>query len=79
VFLARRYTVSRSRQECVGMSPPVAEKMMNYSWPGNVRELQNWSAVAFTRFAELTVDDLPEKIRDYKSSNVTIPVSALRS
>ena len=38
-----------------------------YDWPGNVRELQNAleRAVALTRFDEITVDDLPEKIRDY--------------
>jgi len=58
-----------------GLSPPVAEKLMAYHWPGNVRELQNCieRAVAFTRFDELTVDDLPEKIRDYRSSDVSVP------
>lgn len=40
-----------------------------------MRELQNCieRAVAFTRFDELTVEDLPEKIRDYKSTDLTIP------
>ena len=43
-----------------------------YAWPGNVRELQNCieRAVALARFEEITVDDLPEKIRDYAPSHV---------
>jgi two-component system response regulator HydG len=53
----------------------VAEKLMAYTWPGNVRELQNCieRAVAFTRFDAVTVDDLPEKIRDYRSTDLGIP------
>ena len=43
-------------------------------WPGNVRELRNVieRAVALTRFDKLTLEDLPEKIRDYRSSQVVI-------
>ncbi len=57
-----------------GISPPAAERLMGYDWPGNVRELQNAieRAVALTRFAEITVEDLPEKIREYKSSHVLV-------
>jgi DNA-binding NtrC family response regulator len=57
-----------------GISAPAAEKLLCYEWPGNVRELQNAveRAVALTRFAELTVDDLPAKIRDYRSSHVIV-------
>jgi two-component system, NtrC family, response regulator AtoC len=78
LFLAQHFLKQYSQQtakKVVGLSPPVAEKLMAYTWPGNVRELQNCieRAVAFTRFDELTVDDLPEKIRDYRSSNVGIP------
>jgi two-component system response regulator HydG len=78
LFLAQHFVKQFSQQtskDVVGLSPPVAEKLMAYSWPGNVRELQNCieRAVAFTRFGELTVDDLPEKIRDYRSSDVSIP------
>ena len=29
-------------------------------------------AVALTRFSEICVDDLPEKIRDYRSSHVVV-------
>jgi DNA-binding NtrC family response regulator len=57
-----------------GISAPAADKLIGYDWPGNVRELQNAleSAVALTRFAEITIDDLPEKIRDYRSSHVLV-------
>src|SRR4051812_28797675 len=60
------------RKEVAGISTPAAEKLIRYEWPGNVRELQNAveSAVALTRFSEILVEDLPEKIRDYKSSHV---------
>ncbi len=64
----------RAGKQVVGMSEGVAEKLLAYSWPGNVRELRNVieRAVALTRFDKLTVDDLPEKIRDYRSSQVVI-------
>jgi two-component system response regulator HydG len=61
-------------KEVRGIATPAAERLLSYDWPGNVRELQNAleSAVALTRFSEITVDDLPEKIRDYKSSHVIV-------
>ena len=48
--------------------------MLLYSWPGNVRELRNVveRAVALTRHDKLTIDDLPEKIRDFRGSQVVI-------
>ena len=54
-----------------GISPAAAERLMSYPWPGNVRELQNCveRAVALARFDQISVDDLPAKIRDYKSSH----------
>ena len=54
-----------------GISPPAAERLMSYPWPGNVRELQNCieRAVALARFDQISIDDLPEKVRDYKSSH----------
>ncbi|HEY1549372.1 MAG TPA: helix-turn-helix domain-containing protein, partial [Kofleriaceae bacterium] len=43
-------------------------------WPGNVRELENAMerAVAVTRFEEVAVDDLPERVRNYRASHVLI-------
>jgi two-component system response regulator HydG len=64
----------RTGKNVVGMSESVAEKLLAYSWPGNVRELRNVieRAVALTRNDRLTVEDLPEKVRDYRSSQVFI-------
>ncbi len=61
---------SRSR----GFPQGAAEKLLAYSWPGNVRELRNVieRAVALTRLDKLTVEDLPEKVRDFRSSQVVI-------
>ncbi len=57
-----------------GLSPAVAERFLTYSWPGNVRELRNSveRAVALTRFEEIVVEDLPERIREYRSSHVVV-------
>jgi len=65
---------ARSGKAVVGLSEAVAEKLLAYSWPGNVRELRNVMerAVALTRYDKLAVEDLPEKIRDYQSSQVFV-------
>jgi two-component system response regulator HydG len=65
---------ARDKKQVQGLSETVAEKLLAYSWPGNVRELRNVMerAVALTRYDQLTVEDLPEKIRDYRSSQVFI-------
>ena len=65
---------NRSGKQVVGLSDAVAERLLNYSWPGNVRELRNVieRAVALTRLDKIGVDDLPEKIRDYRGSQVII-------
>jgi two-component system response regulator HydG len=57
-----------------GISQATAEKLLDYDWPGNVRELRNAMerAVALTRYRELSVDDLPERIRDYRTSRVLV-------
>jgi DNA-binding NtrC family response regulator len=50
------------------IAPEVAEKLIAYHWPGNVRELENCiaRATAFARHDQVTVQDLPEKIRSYR-------------
>jgi two-component system response regulator AtoC len=61
--------------KCVtGLSPAAAERLMGYRWPGNVRELRNCMerAVALTQYEQITVDDLPEKIRAYRPSHVIV-------
>jgi transcriptional regulator with PAS, ATPase and Fis domain len=64
----------RSAKKVVGISSAAAEKLLAYEWPGNVRELQNCieRAVALTRYDTLVVEDLPEKIRDYRSTNIVV-------
>jgi DNA-binding NtrC family response regulator len=56
------------------LSAPVAELMLRYNWPGNVRELENCieRAIALARFDELTVDDLPERIRTYQPEHFLV-------
>ena len=78
VLLLAQYFVERfaavHRSGVKGLSSPAAERLMAYSWPGNVRELQNCMerAVALARFETLGVDDLPEKLRDYKPSRIIV-------
>ncbi len=71
-FIERFARVNDKR--VTGLSSGAAEKLLAYSWPGNVRELQNCMerAVALTRYEHIVVDDLPEKIRDYKASAVIV-------
>jgi DNA-binding NtrC family response regulator len=75
--LAQRFVAEfalRSRKEVTGIAPAAAERLLTYAWPGNVRELQNCMerAVALARFEQIAVDDLPEKIRDYRRSHVIV-------
>ncbi|MCA9677498.1 MAG: sigma-54-dependent Fis family transcriptional regulator [Kofleriaceae bacterium] len=57
-----------------GITTAAAEKLAIYAWPGNVRELANCieRAVALTRYEQLTVDDLPEKIRDFRTQSIVV-------
>src|SRR5690606_8811608 len=69
-FLER--LAQRSGRKVTGIGRLVAERLVNYNWPGNVRELENCMerAVALARFNEITTDDLPSKIRDYRPTEV---------
>ena len=71
-FLAHH--AERAGKRVTGLSPAAAERLLAYAWPGNVRELQNCieRAVALARYQEIAVDDLPEKIRAYRSSHVLL-------
>jgi two-component system, NtrC family, response regulator AtoC len=64
----------RFGKSVTGVSSGAAERLCSYSWPGNVRELQNCMerAVALTRFTEIVVEDLPEKIRSYRGTHVVV-------
>jgi two-component system response regulator HydG len=57
-----------------GFTDEAMAALSHHEWPGNVRELQNAMerAVALARFEELVVEDLPPKIRDYKTTHVVV-------
>ena len=65
---------TQSGKSVVGLSTAAAEKILSYHWPGNVRELSNCveRAVALTQFDQLQVEDLPEKVRDYRQSHIIV-------
>jgi two-component system response regulator HydG len=69
-----RELAGRAGKSVTGISPPAAAKLLAYSWPGNVRELQNCMerAVALTRYEQIVVDDLPERIQSHKSSRLVL-------
>jgi DNA-binding NtrC family response regulator len=79
-FLTR--FVGRSRR-VVTLSNDVAARLLHYSWPGNVRELENCMerAVALARTDELTLEDLPERIRQGVKSSASdgVPSDAPQS
>ncbi len=75
--LAQHYlalATKRSNKEVHGIRPEAAERLLSYPWPGNVRELVNCveRAVALTRHDELTIDDLPPKVRDHQRRTVVV-------
>jgi two-component system response regulator HydG len=57
-----------------GLAEAAARRLLDYEWPGNVRELENCieRAVTLTRFDQVTLDDLPEKIRRYQTTHLVI-------
>lgn len=61
-----------------GLSSSAAQRLLDYDWPGNVRELENCieRAVTLTRFDQLTVDDLPPRVRDHTSSRLVVPTES---
>ena len=59
---------ARTGKPVVGIRPEAARLLVDYDWPGNVRELENSleRAIALTRFDEITVEDLPPKVREHR-------------
>jgi len=77
LLLAQHFLRRFSEQEAKdvsGIDPVAAQRLCDYEWPGNVRELRNCieRAVALTRFAEISLDDLPERVRTFKRSHVVV-------
>jgi two-component system response regulator HydG len=76
LMLAQRFLeryAAQSRRPVVGMTSAAADKLLTYPWPG-MSELQNCieRAVALAQFEQIGIDDLPEKIRDYKTARISI-------
>jgi two-component system response regulator HydG len=72
VFLER--AAKRQDKAVVGFSRAVAEKLLLYRWPGNVRELRNCMehAVALARFEELSLEDLPARVRGAQARDLVV-------
>ncbi len=75
--LLQRYATASGRN-VRGISRAAAEKLLSYPWPGNVRELSNSieRAVALTQNEELTLDDLPDGIRNWKGASAALGQNA---
>jgi two-component system response regulator HydG len=75
-FIAR--TVARTGKRVESISRRAAQLMIDYDWPGNVRELENCveRAVALSRTFEIDVEDLPDRIVDYKSPRIVISMDS---
>jgi DNA-binding NtrC family response regulator len=56
------------------ISQAAAQRLLDYDWPGNVRELENCieRAVTLTKFSQIAVEDLPERIREHRSERFVI-------
>ncbi len=69
-FLDR--AAARSHKSISRIDRAAAEQLMSYEWPGNVRELENCMerAVALARFDTITKEDLPNKVREHRPTEV---------
>jgi len=77
LLLAQRFideSPLREVREARGMSAAFAQKLLSYPWPGNIRQLQNCieRAIAVSRGSELSLEDLPDAIRDAQPSRVDL-------
>jgi len=70
-----RTFAERMGKGVIGISSEAAKKLLEYDWPGNVRQLENSMerAVTLTRFEQITVEDLPERITRHERA--PLPVS----
>ncbi len=74
LLLANHFAQEFARKldrKVTGITEPAARALVAYSWPGNVRELRNAieRAVAFARYDQITVDDLPNRVRIPKTTH----------
>jgi two-component system response regulator HydG len=68
---------TRLDRPVTGLTSAAADKLMRYGWPGNVRELRNCieRAVTLTEHDRIVVEDLPERVRDYRRSELSFDSS----
>jgi two-component system response regulator HydG len=73
-----RKITARNGKHVVGLTAPAARALLEYDWPGNVRELENSleRAIALTSFDELTLEDLPDKVREPRRGIVATATGA---
>jgi two-component system response regulator HydG len=74
ILILAQHFLTRFSKRAIALSDSVAGKLMEYTWPGNVRELENCMerSVALARFDHLSIEDLPEKIRGYRSDRIVV-------
>jgi two-component system response regulator AtoC len=65
---------ARELKAVTGFTPAAARCLSAYAWPGNVRELRNCieRAIALCRHHEVGVEDLPDRVRSYRPSQVVL-------
>jgi DNA-binding NtrC family response regulator len=78
LLLARHFIerFARRSHRTAQLTELVAERLLSYSWPGNVRELESCMerAVAMASSEQLTLEDLPDKIRFFEIEHETADV-----
>lgn len=69
-----KFFAERQDKKVIGISDAASAKLLHYDWPGNVRELRNAieHCVALTSFDNIVPDDLPEKVRVYRSDCISL-------
>jgi two-component system response regulator HydG len=78
VLLLARWFLRRHADETgrpvADLAGEVERCLIDYAWPGNVRELHNCilRAVTLSRAQEITVDDLPARIREHWSGRTDL-------
>jgi DNA-binding NtrC family response regulator len=77
ILLANQFLKQFAQQagkSITGFDEAAAQKLLQYDWPGNVRELRNVveRAVVLSRQSEISVDVLPEKVINHKSTQLVI-------
>ena len=59
----------RTHRTILGFQPEAMQRMQAFAWPGNVRQLENLieRAVVLSKNRYLTLDDLPDEVREPKN------------